>query len=682
MSRNWLLIVVFLVGNSVNERVFGVPVFTQRNYILSVAEEQGIDVSVAQVLAIESTTGLPGQNYVYSLLDGDDSDSFRISNTTGVVYNRVRLDREAVDNVTGVDKIYHFRVHIRDSSSNNDTSPVTIYLIDVNDHYPDFQQETFFINLLEDSVPSTTVTVVSAHDPDKVQRSEVLLLQPDGTLTKTYRYDISNGRVLYSLIAGNELGYFLLNGESGAITLTSKSNGQFDVTLNQLFNLTVTATDGGNLTDTANLLIRITDANDHAPVIEGPSELHFNLSEATPPGITLLNSINVTDDDFGVNANITFSIESGNLNNGFDINPHTGQIRTANSLDRDSSQGPIMFLVVVARDGGVPHLEDKITITVLLSDVNDNPPAFPSDPINGSVSEGAFSNTEVLVLNAQDPDEGINSSVVYRLITGDDGLFSLDTITGKIRTRVVLDREQNSFYSLTVAANDLAVNESLRQTSTVLVHIYVTDLNDNVPQFEQTFYYVGLLDNTTIGSSVLQITATDADAGANAEIRYETLFSERNAFDVNEDTGIIRSKINLNFQVKQLYMMTVRAWDKGSSPRYTDTSITLEIHDVNENPPVFLAHEYNVTVTEDAAIGFSVLSVSARDRDNGPIGDITYHVIAAAPMELFEEGAGTFEVNRTTGEVFVNSSLDRDQRYICKHSYNFYVLANREPFML
>lgn len=663
MSLLYLLCGTFLFPTIVMRCVKCVPVFTENDYIQSVAEEQGIDTSVAAVTALDSSTGLPSSDYVYSILDGQDGDAFRIGNTTGIIYGRVRLDREAVDNKTGTDKeIYEFKVNVHDLSANTDTATVTIYLIDVNDHHPDFQQNVFEVNLLEDSVVGATVATLSAHDPDKVQRTQVLTLQPDGTSTITYRYDVDNGRVLYSLIAGNELGYFQLDTDNGDVTLTSESSGKFDVRLNQQFNLTVRATDGGGLTDTIFVLIRIVDANDHAPVIIVPPKLDFNLSEGTPPGVILLNSINVTDDDFGVNSEITFVIESGNLNGGFEIDPQTGQIQTANSLDRDSPQGPVLSLIIAARDGGTPQLQDKITLTVLLSDINDNPPMFASDPIVGSVLEGAFSNTEVLILQANDPDDGINASVVYSLIGGDEALFSLDRATGRIRTLDVLDREKQAFYSLTVAANDLAVNKSLRLTSTVQVNINVIDINDNVPRFQFPSYYQELLDNTTVGSSVLQIKATDADAGTNAEIRYMTVTAENNAFDVDEDTGIIRSKIALSYQSKSLYTMTVRAWDKGALPRYTDTSITLEIHDVNENPPVFVETEYNVTISEDTPIGWTIVQVSARDRDVGPIGEITYHVIAAAPRLLFEEGAGTFDINRTSGEVFVSSGLDRDQR--------------------
>jgi protocadherin Fat 4 len=656
-SLPWTFIFVSLVCI---RRTDCVPVFTEDSYIQSIAEEQEIGTSVAKVTALDSLLGLPSKDYVYSILSGQDSDAFWIDNTTGVIYNRVRLDREAFDNQTGTDKeTYQFRVRIRDSSANTDSASVAIHLIDINDHHPDFQQAVFAVNLLEDSGAGTVVVTVSAHDPDEVQRSQVLTPQPDGTSLITYRYDVDNGRVLYSLIAGHESGYFQLDSETGTITLTSAANGHFDVRLNQQFNLTIRATDGGGLTNTTTVLIQIVDANDHAPVIIPPSVVHFNLSEDTPSGVILINSINVTDNDFGVNAKVTFAITSGS--DGFEIDPQTGQIQTANSLDRDSPQGPVLSLVVSARDGGSPSLEDKITFFVSLTDVNDNPPMFSSDPIVGSVLEGAFGNTEVLILKAQDPDEGINASIAYSLISGDKGRFSLNTITGSIRTLVVLDREEQAVYSLTVTANDLAVNESLRLTSTVRVEISVIDLNDNVPQFEQSSYYQGILDNTTIGSSVLQIQATDRDSGSNAEIRYETLTAEKNAFDIEEDSGIIRSRRTFSYQSKSLYTISIRAWDKGALPRFTDTMVTVEIHDVNENPPVFVEPEYNVSISEDTPTALTILQVSARDRDHGPIGEITYHVISAPQRGLFDENAGTFDVNRSSGEVFVNSSLDRDQ---------------------
>ena len=169
----------------------------------------------------------------------------------------------------------------------------------------------------------------------------------------------------------------------------------------------------------------------------------------------------------------------------------------------------------------------------------------------------------------------------------------------------------------------------------------------------------GVLDTATLGTVVTTLQATDDDAGSNAEIRYEKVSGDSTF--VIMDNGTVTVNDVLHFETQSLYSYTVRAWDFGTVPRFSESPFNIQIHNVNENPPCFRRIIFSVNLTENATVGVVILQVNATDRDTGLTGLVRYRV------NTIFDAAGSFDVNATTGEVFINTTLDYDVKYVSNH---------------
>jgi len=142
-------------------------------------------------------------------------------------------------------------------------------------------------------------------------------------------------------------------------------------------------------------------------------------------------------------------------------------------------------IVAEVRDQGVPHRSARVAVRVVIRDVNDNSPELvdPQEDVI-SVREEQPVGTEVVRVRAVDRDEGINASVTYSILKGRDsdgyGVFTVDPVSGLVRTRTVLDHEDRAIYRLAVAATDSG--KPPRQTVRLL-RVEVLDVNDNRPTF-------------------------------------------------------------------------------------------------------------------------------------------------------------------------------------------------------
>lgn len=161
----------------------------------------------------------------------------------------------------------------------------------------------------------------------------------------------------------------------------------------------------------------------------------------------------------------------------------TGEIVTREPLDREQKSS--YELVAEARDQGTPYRSTRVRVHIFVTDVNDNPPEIvdPQEDVV-SVREEQQPGTEVVKIRAIDRDNGYNASISYALLKGRDSdgydMFSIDSVSGLIRTKESLDHEEKSIYRLAVAATDggRPPKQSVR-----LLRVEILDLNDNRPTF-------------------------------------------------------------------------------------------------------------------------------------------------------------------------------------------------------
>jgi len=621
--------------------------FDQTMYTFEVLEEQLVGTEVDEVQAI-SDSGLPVTDGTYSI---SNQPHFTINSSTGVIRTAAVFDRD----VLGAVLQYSFTVQYTtsDGSFTTPNSTVIVNIQDVNDNPPMFTQPSFTAEVFEKTSPGTGFFNVTATDVDQVLSERDSIRQPDGTtVLGPIRYLVTNGRITYTIIDGNELGHFDINNETG--TLLVGSGADLDIDNITQYNITVLITDGGGLNDTADVTVLILDANDNAPEITYPVNYSITIREDVPVGFIILDGINATDIDFENNSEIEFLIASGDQADRLTINSASGEIQVASSLDREVNS--VLVITIAARDLGTPPLQDTVDITINLTDINDFVPVFVNQPYVGSVTEELFPVVTVLTVEAVDLDEGSNGTVSYSIVWQSSGQFSIDPVSGLLRTNGTLDREEAPVVFVTIAAFDNPVNSTLQLSSQINATINVLDINDNSPTFGIAEVTAGVLVTSAIGTVVTTLQATDSDDGNNALVRYEKEFGDTTFIIMENGTVTLNGTLDFNTQV--FYNYTVRVWDFGSPPRFSDTPFVVQVHNINRSPPRLQQRIFTVNLTEDIPIGLVILRVNATDRDSGLTGLVRYRIIT--PFDA----AGSFDVNSTSGEVFISTTLDYDVKYV------------------
>ena len=669
-----LIVLVLLSLDSVTQAQLSTVQFSQQVYYIEIPEEQPNGTEVVTVEASYfSSTGRRMIDGRFSIPSTGNARFFTVETTAtrtssiGIIRTAAVLDRDAPNAQT----IFEFHVTYTAPDGATATSEVSVQLTDVNDNPPRFSEEEFNVHLFEQTPGGTAFFNITATDIDLliVERVQVEIMPNVHDLVE--RYTVANGRIIFSITSGNDLGHFVINEDNG--TLSISPSVELDVDLIDTYNLTVVARDGGGLNDTATVVINVLDSNDNAPQILGPLGLDISLSEDTEVGYVILDSINATDEDTGPNAQIRYLILFGDITNSFTINELTGELVVSSPLDRE--QGAIVNLTVAARDQGVPvPLQNTIQVVVRLNDVNDYTPTFSQDFYSFTVNENSRLNTRVARLTATDLDEGANGTLTFSIISEAE-VFYIDPSSGEIFTNDSLDREEVASYSFVVEVVDNPENSSLQLSSVANVTILIGDLNDNPPVFDQRSYEMSILDNVRRNDEIIRVRATDRDSGSNGQIVYNIFEQDSNnpdALRINSETGVVFRFRKIVFEDTSELRVTLRATDGGGI--HDSVPLTVYIFNVNENPPSFEQSFYNTTIFETTSISTVVLNVSAPDPDVGMIGEVRYRVISE-----FDE-AGSFEVNETTGDVYVNSTLDFDFREFVSFQIEAYDGGFPEPF--
>ncbi|KAL3270161.1 hypothetical protein HHI36_009218 [Cryptolaemus montrouzieri] len=538
-----------------------VPRFYTSLFQESVSENVPKGYSIVKIQAYDGDEG-PNAEIKYTMSERDASGGstkdlpIAIDDHTGWIYTTKELDREDKPK-------FMFQVFATDQGKppQSASASVIITVQDVNDNDPSFEPKIYEAVVAEDDPPGTPVTTVTATDADE------------------------DTRLHYELTNGNVRGRFAITSQNGRGVITIAQ--PLDYKQEKKYILTVTATDSGGRSDTATVYVNITDANNFAPVFEN-APYTASVFEDAPVGTTVL-VVSASDNDVGLNAQITYSLADGLSDPSvteFAINPQTGAITTTKLLDREIKSG--YLLTIAARDGGTPSLSDTTDVEITVTDVNDNYPVFKQSSYSGSVPEDALVGTSVVQVSATDADVGLNGKIRYTLSEKDqeEGSFVIDPTSGVIRTNKGLDRESVAVYELEAYAIDRG---SPTLSSSVPVIIRIEDINDSPPAFDSDKITMYIPENSPIGSTVGTVHAKDPDEGANAIVQYSIIGGEDSeSFSLITRPGSDRAElitmVELDYESpKKKYDLIVRA---ASPPLRNDAHVEVIVTDVNDNAPV------------------------------------------------------------------------------------------------
>uniref|UniRef100_A0A674MP46 Cadherin domain-containing protein n=1 Tax=Takifugu rubripes TaxID=31033 RepID=A0A674MP46_TAKRU len=558
----------------------------------------------------------------------DNAEYVELNKDRGVLLVKERIDREALCGQTTPCAL-HLQITLEDPI---EFYSVTVEINDINDHSPSFKKEEMRFRISESAVIGAKFVLERAMDLDV------------GV----------NGLQSYSLKPTDNFQLKLQDQQDGSKKVEMILQKNLDRETQEHLSLILTAVDGGDpqLSGTMRVEISVLDANDNAPVFV--QEVYkITIMENAPKG-TVFTTVSAVDADEGSYGKVSYFITNtfDDVHAIFEIDRENGVVSLSGRLDYEKAQQHEIH-VQASDDGG---LTDSCKIIVEVTDMNDNKPVINIM----SKTNNSAPNTVVAMLSVKDPDSenngqvrcNIENDIPFKIQTTSNGFYTLIT-------DVMLDRERESEYNITVSCSDEGV-PSL--SSSVTLTLQISDVNDNPPVFERSSYEAYIVENNTPGLSVFTVKARDADWNQNARVSYILEDSSVNGVPVSSyvsvsaDSGVVHAVRSFDYEQIKDFHFLVKAQDGGSPPLSSNVSVKILIQDQNDNPPQVL---YPVQtggsmvaemVPRSADVGYLVTKVVAVDVDSGQNAWLSYKLQKATDRALFEVGLQNGEI-RTIRQV-------------------------------
>ncbi|KAM4688587.1 cadherin-7 [Discoglossus pictus] len=390
-------------------------------------------------------------------------------------------------------------------------------------------------------------------------------------------------------------------------------------------------------------VIKVQDINDNEPkFLDGPYTA--GIPEMSPVGSSVLQ-VTATDADdptYGNSARVVYSILQGQPY--FSVEPKTGIIRTAlPNMDREAKDQ--YLLVIQAKDmvGLMGGLSGTTSVTVTLTDVNDNPPRFPRKSDQYYVPESLPVGATVARIKAADADVGPNAEMEYKIVDGDGhGVFNIsvdkETQEGIVAIQKELDYESKTSYTLRIEAANKHVDTRFLGVGpfmdTTTVKIIVEDV-DEPPVFSSRLYTMVESEAAKVGTSIGTVTAHDPDI-SDSPVRYSI---DRNTdlerfFNIDANSGLITIAKPLDRETNAVHNITVLAIESQNTAQIGKGYVAISILDINDNAPEF-AKEYETNVCENAPPGQVIQEISAVDKDEPSSGHWFYFSLPSEATSNF-----------------------------------------------
>uniref|UniRef100_A0A8D1ZD57 Cadherin domain-containing protein n=1 Tax=Sus scrofa TaxID=9823 RepID=A0A8D1ZD57_PIG len=615
-TRQVLLFFVFLGGSLVCSETWRYSVAEETeigSFVGNVVKDIGLDV---EDLAAQ------GARVIF-----DDYKSYlQLDQQTGNLLLNEKLDREALCDLTEP-CILHFQVLLENPLQ---FFRAELLVKDINDHTPTFLDKDILLKISESTATGTSFQMDSAQDLDVGK----------------------NGVQNYTLSPSPYFHLKLQDSEEGRKYPELLLDQTLDREKEPELRLTLTALDGGSppRSGTTNVRVLVLDINDNAPEFERPT--YEVLVPENSPLDSLVVKVSATDLDAGINGELSYSFShvSRDIRNTFEIHPVSGEVRLKALLDFELIQS--YTINIQAIDGG--GLSGKSAILVTVVDVNDNPTEIVITSLNSPIQENSSSDIVVAVFSLRDQDSGDNGRMVCSI--QDDLPFLLKPTFKNFYTLVTegpLDRESQAEYNITISVSDLGTPRRHTQHN---LTVRVADVNDNAPAFSQPAYTLRVRENNSPALHIGTVRATDADAGANAQLTYSLLppsdphLPLASLVAINPDTGQLFALRALDYEALRAFDFQVRAADRGAPALSSQARVRVLVADANDHAPVVLYPPPNASapctelLPRAAEPGYLLAKVVAVDGDAGQNAWLSYRLLQATEPGLFGVGAHSGEV--------------------------------------
>lgn len=479
---------------------------------------------------------------------------------------------------------YFLSVIVLDGSGGSASTNLNVTVNDINES-PNFLSTPLSVSIAENLQTGVNVIRIKASDED------------------------SGDSLTYSL-SGTNSSHFAISSSTGLVTTAQL----LDKETVGSYSLNVTVTDG-TLSVTESLSITVSDVNDEPAFNDAPYATTVVENDAAATVYT----VSATDDD-GDSLILTIT-GTGSVD--FSLNPTTGVVTLADALDYESTS--VYYLTIRASDSNGGVATTSLNVTVV--DQNDSP-QFLSTPYTVNIGENLPVGTTVIKVVASDQDP--SDSLTYSLSGTNNNHFSIGSSTGVISTAQELDRENINSYSLTVSVSDGSV------TVTEAISIGVDNANDP-PTFSNAPFNVSVNENINSGN-LLTVSATDDDGDA---ISFSIYGAGSESFSVHSSSGVVSLAGALDYETVSGYTLTI--WASDANGGVATTSLYVDVVNQNDDP-TFLGTPYSSSLSEDAAVGSTVLVLTASDQD----GDsLTFTLI----------GSSDFSIGSATGIITISQVI-------------------------
>ena len=606
------------------------PIFSEDTYNVTVSE----DFEVGNVISIISCSDLDIEMDIeYEIIDGYPNgtfpNTFAINSTDGEISLLVPLDYE-------FSPVYMIDIVCTDSGGLQDNTTVMVTVTDVNDNTPLIT--TFFDNSIQ------------VNDQSEVGFSVLQFQCTDADSNE-------NGNITYSIDFDS---LFAVNKTTGIVNVAASL-----ILPENIFyidgNITVDCTDQGSppLSNSSTIFYQIYKDDSTPPLINTTiiSDGFVSIDESAPIG-TELAQVFATDT---TSPNLTYSLINQSPPGTFEIDSTSGVITVARKLDREAVDMHTftVFVTEIRVAPGTPQ-SDEIEFTVMILDINDNPPAFSQDVYNVTQLESFPINETIAIVSCIDPDIDVNGSFSGYEISGvlpsevPLDTFDIDDLTGNITLLKPLDYELSTMYTINLICFD---NEDMQDTARV--DIYLEDVNDNDP-IVITFFPdpIPVSDSEMLGvlTPDYPFQCNDSDSGENGNVTYS--FSDTSTpFSIDSITGaiMVSSPLTLGSGVFLVnHSITLLCSDQGSPPRSNSTTIYLQVYKEDSTVPLIDAASISdglASISEGAQVGDQLLQVRATDSTSPGLR-----------FELRSESSpGTFVIDSSSGQIFVAKPLNREE---------------------
>ncbi|XP_067374262.1 protocadherin alpha-3-like isoform X6 [Channa argus] len=406
--------------------------------------------------------------------------------------------------------------------------------------------------------------------------------------------------------------------------------------------------------------ITITDINDNSPVFSEQLQ-SLDIAENTLPGVKF-GLIEASDLDVGKNDVNTYKLSN---NDYFSLEIHKGgesvsaELVLQKPLDREHH--PVIKLTLTAVDGGNPSKSGTSQISINVLDANDNHPVFSKSLYKIQISENMPPGSTVIILNATDADEGLNSEIEYSFRKKGQNhvldLFQIDSRSGVISVKGKIDYEEYPAFEIHAQASDKG-QPPMSAHCKVLVE--VMDLNDNAPKITVTSLLHTVKEDVEVGTAIALVSVLDKDSGENGAVKaviandvpfkLETNYKNYYSLVVNAP---------LDRETTAQYNVTIVATDEGTSPLSNTHIITVHVSDVNDNPPLFSESLFIVYLKENSPVGTVIKTVTATDADVNQNGHVSYSFLQSNSKSLLL--STMVNINSETGDIVSLQSFNYEE---------------------